>query len=58
MNEYIETIKRVSSEVCSQSVYVKALTSDGTYKPCKFYFTSIADDNGNVYRVVGRAEAV
>lgn len=58
VNEYIETIKRVSSEVCSQSVYVKALTSDGTYKPCKFYFTSIADDNGNVYRVVGRAEAV
>lgn len=58
VDDYINTIKKVSTTEPYGTVVAKAIFANGEYHTCKFAFSSMIDDLNNVYRVVGRAEAL
>ncbi len=54
--DFETAMRAATKEATTQTVLVKALFRDGLYYLCRYIFASVADENGKVYRVVGRAE--
>lgn len=55
VDSYIETIKNVVRTGEGAVVTCRALAKGGSYILCNYYFIAIEEDDGSIYRVIGRA---
>lgn len=58
VESYIDTIRMVYTYRRPKGVMASALMQNGEYRICNYHFAPIMDDDGNVFRVVGRGEVV
>ena len=58
VESYREALEHTIATGLYNSALVRAMEESGQYHLCKFHFCPIVDDDGKVYRVVGRAEQI
>ncbi len=56
VDRYRNAIRKCTLTGEYQNVAVRAIFKGGEYHNCKYYFTPVMDNDGKIYRVIGRAE--